>query len=62
MYHIEAMQINIGEEIRVVVDGAEQKDKMTTLVDDGEEHNVHVASVCFDYELMGGGLPSMNHN
>ncbi len=39
------MQINIGEEIRMVVDDAEQKDKMITLVDDGVEHNVHVASV-----------------
>ncbi len=45
MYHIEVMQINIGEEIRVVVDGTEQKDKMITLVDDGAEHDVHVASV-----------------
>ncbi|MEP7232348.1 MAG: glucoamylase family protein [Ginsengibacter sp.] len=45
MYHIEVMQINIGEEIKIVVDGAEPKDKMITLADDGIEHNVHVTSI-----------------
>ncbi len=45
MYHIEVMQINIGEEISVRVDGVQQPDKMVTLSDDGAEHTVHVASV-----------------
>jgi cellobiose phosphorylase len=42
MYHIEVMQINIGQEISVTVDGIEQPDKMVTLSDDGAEHTVHV--------------------
>ncbi|HEY5407179.1 MAG TPA: glycosyl hydrolase family 65 protein, partial [Ginsengibacter sp.] len=45
MYHIEVMQMNMGEEISIRVDGAAQKDKIITLVDDGAEHTVHVASV-----------------
>ncbi len=45
MYHIEVTQINIGEEISVTVDGAEQKDKMITLIDDKIEHYVQIASV-----------------
>ena len=45
IYHIEVMQINIGEEIMITVDGIEQIDKMITLADDGMEHNVHVASI-----------------
>ncbi|MEO6637375.1 MAG: cyclic beta 1-2 glucan synthetase, partial [Ginsengibacter sp.] len=45
MYHIEVMQINMEEEWRVIVDGAEQKDKMITMSDDGREHNVRVAGV-----------------
>jgi cyclic beta-1,2-glucan synthetase len=45
MYHIEVMQINIGEEIIITVDGLQQSDQMITLSDDGGEHTVHVASV-----------------
>jgi cyclic beta-1,2-glucan synthetase len=45
MYHIEVMQINIGEEIIITVDGLQQPDQMITLSDDGIEHNVYVASV-----------------
>ena len=45
MNHIEVMQINIGENIIVYVDGTEQIDQMITLLDDEAEHNVHVASV-----------------
>ena len=45
MYHIEIMQINIGEEISVQVDGVPQPDKLVTLSDDGKEHSVHVVSV-----------------
>jgi len=44
MYHIEVMQINIGEEIIITVDGIEQADQMITLSDDGGEHTVLVAS------------------
>ena len=45
MYHIEVMQINIGEEISVRVDGVQQPGQIITLIDDGEEHTVRVASV-----------------
>lgn len=44
-YHIEVMQINIGEETIVTVDGVEQEDHVISLLDDGAEHNVRVASV-----------------
>jgi hypothetical protein len=39
------MQINIGEEIIITVDGLQQSDQMITLSDDGAEHIVHVGSV-----------------
>ena len=45
LYHIEVMQINIGEEIIITVDGLQQSDQMITLSDDGAEHIVHVGSV-----------------
>jgi len=45
MYHIEVMQINMGEEIFISVDGIKQPGQMITLSDDGAEHMVHVASV-----------------
>ena len=44
MYHIEIMQINIGDEIIITVDGMEQQGKMISLSDDEGEHTVHVAS------------------
>ena len=45
MYHIEVMQINIGEDVIITVEGLEQIDQIITLSDDGAEHSVHVASV-----------------
>jgi len=45
MYHIEVMQINMGEEIHVTVDSVQQSGQMIILIDDGAEHTVHVASV-----------------
>jgi cyclic beta-1,2-glucan synthetase len=44
MYHIEVMQIDIGDEFIITVDGIEQPDQTITLLDDGGEHTVHVAS------------------
>jgi len=45
MYHIEVMQINIGQEIIITVDGQQLSDQTIPLLDDGAEHTVHVASV-----------------
>ena len=45
MYHIEVMQINIGQEIIITVDRLQLSDQVVTLLDDGAEHTVHVASV-----------------
>ncbi|MDP4285550.1 MAG: glucoamylase family protein [Bacteroidota bacterium] len=45
IYHIEVMQIHIGQEIHVTVDGVQQPGQMITLIDDGAEHTVHVASI-----------------
>jgi cyclic beta-1,2-glucan synthetase len=44
IYHIEVMQINIGEEVIITVDGLKQVDGMVTLSDDGSEHHVHVVN------------------
>ena len=45
MYHIEVMQINIGQEMIVTVDGIRQPGEVIILSDDGAEHTVHVTSV-----------------
>lgn len=45
MYHIEVMQINLGQEMIITVDGVPLADKTILLSDDGAEHTVHVASV-----------------
>jgi hypothetical protein len=45
MYHIEVFQINIGEEVIVLLDGLGQSNQTVAMVDDGEEHTVHVSSV-----------------
>ena len=45
MYHIEVMQINNGQEIRITVDGIRQPGEIIILSDDGAEHTVHVTSV-----------------
>ncbi|MDQ2752343.1 MAG: cyclic beta 1-2 glucan synthetase, partial [Bacteroidota bacterium] len=44
VYHIEVMQISDNEKMTVIVDEVAQKDEMITLIDDGTEHNVQVAS------------------
>ena len=41
-YHILFMQNTSTEEMKVIVDGVEQADKMIALVDDGVEHNVRI--------------------
>jgi cellobiose phosphorylase len=42
VYHIVVMQKNSAEEMIVTVDGVKQEDKMITLTDDGEGHNVQI--------------------
>jgi cyclic beta-1,2-glucan synthetase len=44
IYHIEVMQILDGEIMMATVDGAETKENMITLIDDGAEHNVVIAA------------------
>jgi cyclic beta-1,2-glucan synthetase len=43
-YHIDVMQILAGDKMMLTVDGVETEENMMTLIDDGDEHNVVIAS------------------